>query len=325
MNAKSALIIGIAGQDGSYLAELLLEKGYMVSGMVRGPVEHRFERIEHIRERIDLLQADLLDQSSLEYVMRSCRPDEVYNLAAPSFVPASWLQPVSASDLIGLGTTRVLEAIRATSSAVRYYQASSSEIFGTPLKSPQDEDTPFRPRSPYGAAKAYAHNIVSCYRSQYEMFCVSGVLYNHESPRRGLEFVSRKVTDAAAQIKVGKLSKLKLGRLDAVRDWGFAGDYVRAMWMMLQQDTPRDYVIASGIPHTVQDLVEVAFDSMGLDWRKYVEIDPKYVRPPEAHLLLGNPSRAHQELGWRPEVSFEQLVMMMANADLEMHQAKGGA
>lgn len=321
---RRALIIGIAGQDGSYLAELLLDQGYAVSGIVRGAPERAYERIEPIRERIELMQADLLDQAVLERVLRRVRPHEVYNLAAPSFVPTSWDQPVLTSEFIGLGTTRLLEALREVDPGIRYYQASSSEMFGDALETPQRETTPFNPRTPYGSAKVYAHHLCRNYRDRYGMFLVSGILYNHESPRRGLEFVSRKVTDTVAQIALGKKSELRMGRLDAVRDWGFAGDYVVAMHRMLQVDHPDDYVIASGEPRTVEELVATAFDFVGLDWRKYVVVDERFVRPPEAHILVGDPSKARRELGWERKVGFREMIGMMVEADLKRHGSVDG-
>jgi GDPmannose 4,6-dehydratase len=316
---KTALITGITGQDGSYLAELLLEKGYRVYGLVRRSSTVTFERIEHIQNRLELLSADLTDQNSLFYALEACQPDEVYNLAAQSFVQTSWTQPVLTGDVTGLGVTRMLEAIRIfdRERRIRFYQASSSEMFGKVQAVPQDEDTPFYPRSPYGVAKVYGHWATVNYRESYGMYAVSGILFNHESPRRGLEFVTRKVTDAAARIKLGLSNELRLGNLDAQRDWGFAGDYVRAMWLMLQQERPADYVVATGQTHTVQKLVETAFAAVDLDWRQYVQQDPRFMRPAEVDLLVGDPSRAKTELGWVPEVGFEELVRMMVDADLE--------
>ncbi len=316
---KRALIIGIAGQDGSYLSELLLEKGYEVYGVVRGAPEEQHERLEHIRDHLELLQADLLDQSSLESVLRRAKPNEVYNLAAPSFVPTSWNQPALTSEFIAIGVTRLLEAIRNVDPSIRFYQASSSEMFGNAIQTPQSEQTPFKPRSPYGAAKVYAHHMVDNYRERYGMFAVSGILYNHESPRRGLEFVTRKVTDAVAQIKLGKKSELRMGSMDALRDWGFAGDYVRAMWLMLQQPSPDHYVIATGKAQTVEDLVRTAFEYVGLDWQKHVVIDEKFVRPPEEHILVGDPSKATKELGWVRETTFAVMIQMMVDADVKRH------
>jgi GDPmannose 4,6-dehydratase len=315
---KTAIITGITGQDGSYLAELLLEKGYAVHGVVRRASTETFERIAPLRDRITLHQADLLDQLSIIDVLRAVRPDEVYNLAAMSFVPTSWKQPVLTAEFTGVGVTRVLEAIRLLDAKnIRFYQASSSEMYGKVLETPQTETTPFYPRSPYGVAKVYGHYITVNYRESYSMFCCSGILFNHESPRRGLEFVTRKVTDGAARIKLGKAKELRLGNLDARRDWGFAGDYVRAMWLMLQQDKPDDYVVATGETHTVGELVETAFGHVGLDWRKYVVQDPAFVRPAEVDLLLGDPSKARRLLKWTPEVNFQGLVRMMVDADLK--------
>ncbi|HEX2207966.1 MAG TPA: GDP-mannose 4,6-dehydratase [Longimicrobium sp.] len=316
---QTALITGITGQDGSYLAELLLEKGYRVYGLVRRSSTVTFERIRHIQDRLELLSADLTDQNSLFYALEESRPDEVYNLAAQSFVQTSWTQPVLTGDVTGLGVTRMLEAIRIfdRERRIRFYQASSSEMFGKVQAVPQDEDTPFYPRSPYGVAKVYGHWATVNYRESYGMFAVSGILFNHESPRRGLEFVTRKVTDAAARIKLGLANELRLGNLDAQRDWGFAGDYVRAMWMMLQHDRPEDFVVATGETHTVQKLVETAFGAVDLDWRQYVVQDPRFMRPAEVDLLVGDPSRARAELQWEPEVDFDQLVRMMVDADLE--------
>jgi GDPmannose 4,6-dehydratase len=316
---KTALITGITGQDGSYLAELLLEKGYRVYGLVRRSSTVTFERIQHIQDRLELLSADLTDQNSLFYALEECKPDEVYNLAAQSFVQTSWTQPVLTGDVTGLGVTRMLEAIRIydRERRIRFYQASSSEMFGKVMAVPQDEDTPFYPRSPYGVAKVYGHWATVNYRESYGMFAVSGILFNHESPRRGLEFVTRKVTDAAARIKLGLSDELRLGNLDAQRDWGFAGDYVRAMWLMLQHERPEDFVVATGQTHTVQKLVETAFAAVDLDWRPYVKQDPRFMRPAEVDLLVGDPTRAKTELGWVPEVDFDQLVRMMVDADLE--------
>jgi GDPmannose 4,6-dehydratase len=316
---KTALITGITGQDGSYLAELLLEKGYRVYGLVRRSSTVTFERIQHIQDRLELLSADLTDQNSLFYALEESKPDEVYNLAAQSFVQTSWTQPVLTGDVTGLGVTRVLEAIRIfdRERRIRFYQASSSEMFGKVQAVPQGEDTPFYPRSPYGVAKVYGHWATVNYRESYGMFAVSGILFNHESPRRGLEFVTRKVTDAAARIKLGLASEVRLGNLDAQRDWGFAGDYVRAMWMMLQHDRPEDFVVATGVTHTVQKLVETAFAAVDLDWRPYVVQDPRFMRPAEVDLLVGDPARVNTELGWEPEVDFDQLVRMMVDADLE--------
>jgi GDPmannose 4,6-dehydratase len=315
---KRALITGITGQDGSYLAELLLEKGYEVHGIVRRASTETFDRINHLTGRVHLHQADLLDQLSLIDVIAECGPDEVYNLAAQSFVPTSWKQPVLTGEFTAIGVTRVLEAIKLLGrDKIRFYQASSSEMFGKVQEVPQSEATPFYPRSPYGVAKVYGHWITVNYRESYGMYCVSGILFNHESPRRGKEFVTRKVTDGVARIKLGLAKELRLGNLDAKRDWGFAGDYVRAMYLMLQQDRPDDYVIATGETHTVKALVELAFGAVGLDWQKYVVTDPSLVRPAEVDLLIGDPTKANKQLGWKPEVSFPQLVEMMVKADLE--------
>jgi GDPmannose 4,6-dehydratase len=322
---KRALITGITGQDGSYLAELLLEKGYEVHGIVRRASTETFERINHLAGRVHLHQADLLDQLSIIDVMKEADPDEVYNLAAQSFVPTSWKQPVLTGEFTAIGVTRMLEAIRLLGKdRIRFYQASSSEMFGKVQAVPQTEKTPFYPRSPYGVAKLYGHWITINYRESYGMYCVSGILFNHESPRRGREFVTRKVTDGVARIKLGLASELRLGNLDAKRDWGFAGDYVRAMWLMLQQDRPDDYVIATGETHTVQRLVELAFAAAGLDWQKHVVIDPALVRPAEVDLLIGDPTKARRQLGWKPEVSFPQLVEMMVKADLDRLKAGTG-
>jgi len=317
---KSALITGITGQDGSYLADLLLEKGYAVHGVVRRSSTENFERIAHLGERITLHQADLNDLASLTEVVKEVHPAEVYNLAAQSFVPTSWKQPLLTTDITATGVTRVLEAIRLVGhKGVRFYQASSSEMFGKVQQTPQNESTPFYPRSPYGVAKVYGHFITVNYRESYGMFGVSGILFNHESPRRGREFVTRKVTDAVARIKLGMQKELRIGNLEARRDWGFAGDYVRAMWLMLQQDQPADFVIASGKTHTVRDLVRIAFEHVGLDWQKYTVQDPKFIRPAEVDLLLGDPSKARRLLGWEPEVSFEELIRMMVDADLKRY------
>ena len=315
--AKSALITGITGQDGSYLAELLLSKGYEVHGMVRRSSTENFERIAHISGQIKLHQADLLDQLSIIEVMRESAPHEVYNLAAMSFVPTSWKQPVLTGEFTGIGVTRMLEAVRLLNPKnIRFYQASSSEMYGKVVETPQRESTPLYPRSPYGVAKVYGHWITINYRESYNMFCCSGILFNHESERRDKEFVTRKVTDAVARIKVGMQSELRLGNLEAKRDWGFAGDYVRAMWMMLQQDEPDDYVISTGETHSVRELVEVAFDAVGLDWKKYVVIDPAFFRPAEVDLLVGDPQKAYDKMGWKPEVTFQELIRRMVKADL---------
>jgi len=318
---KTALITGITGQDGSYLAEFLLEKGYRVIGMVRRTSSEHFDRIDHLRDRVEMVQGDLADQTSLDAAVAGVAPNEIYNLAAQSFVPTSWNQPTMTGDVTGLGVARILEAVRKHAPEARFYQASSSEMFGKVRETPQSEQTPFYPRSPYGVAKVYGHYITVNYRESYELFACSGILFNHESPRRGLEFVTRKVTDTVARIKAGKTDKLKMGNLDARRDWGFAGDYVDAMWRMLQAKTASDFVVATGVSHTVKELVEVAFGAAGLDWKKHVEIDPKFIRPAEVDLLVGDASRAKRELGWTPTVTFEKLVEMMVVADLERHRA----
>jgi GDPmannose 4,6-dehydratase len=315
--AKRALITGITGQDGSYLAELLLDKGYEVFGVVRRASTTNYWRIEHLLDRIQLRPADLLDQLSLIRVLDTVRPHEFYNLAAMSFVPASWDQPMLTGEFNSQGVTRALEAVRQVDPAIRFYQASSSEMFGKVREVPQTELTPFYPRSPYGVSKVFAHYITVNYRESYDLFAVSGILFNHESPRRGLEFVTRKVTEGVARIKLGLSDSLALGNLDAQRDWGFAGDYVRAMWLMLQQDQPDDYVIATGESHSVRELVELAFGHAGLDWQKYVRLDPKFLRPAEVDHLIGDSSKARKVLGWKPEVDFPGLVRMMVDADLE--------
>lgn len=316
MGERVALITGITGQDGSYLAEFLLEKGYRVAGTVRRSSTENFSRIEHLRDRIQLEQADLLDQYSLLDVLKRVEPHEVYNLAAMSFVPTSWSQPVLTTEFDAVGVTRMLEAIRLANPEIRFYQASSSEMFGKVREVPQKETTPFHPRSPYGVAKVYGHYITVNYRESYDLFACSGILFNHESPRRGLEFVTRKVTNGAARCKLGLDEDLKLGNLDARRDWGFAGDYVKAMWLMLQQDQADDYVVATGEQHTVKELVEIAFARVGLEWQNYVKQDPAFYRPAEVDTLLGDSTRARVELGWKPECSFGQLVEMMVDADL---------
>jgi GDPmannose 4,6-dehydratase len=318
---RRALITGITGQDGSYLAELLLEKGYQVFGVTRRTSSHQAERIGHLLDRIELLSADLLDQSSLASVLAEARPHEVYNLAAQSFVPTSWSQPVLTAEFTAVGVTRLLEAIRAVDPTLRFYQACSSEMFGKVREVPQRETTPFHPRSPYGVAKAYAHWITVNYRESYGLFACSGMLFNHESPRRGLEFVTRKVSDGVARIKLGLASELVLGNLEAKRDWGFAGDYVEAMWRMLQHDVPDDYVIATGEAHAVQELVEIAFERASLDWQQHVRVDSKFIRPAEVDLLLGDASKARAELGWKPRVGFRELVEMMVDADLARLEA----
>ena len=314
---RRALITGITGQDGSYLAELLLEKDYDVYGIVRRSSTETFERIAHVKDRLTLVQADLTDQVSMIGALDDIHPHEVYNLAAQSFVPTSWKQPILTGDVTALGVTRVLEAIRVVDRSIRFYQASSSEMFGHAQETPQTEKTPFYPRSPYGVAKAYGHWITVNYRESYGIFAVSGILFNHESPRRGLEFVTRKVSYAVARIKHGLQDELRLGNLEAKRDWGYAGDYVRAMWLMLQQDAPDDYVISSNRTHTVRDMCEAAFSHAGLDWRRYVKEDPEFFRPAEVHILLGNPAKARAKLGWEPEVAFEELIRVMVDADLE--------
>jgi len=314
--ARRALITGITGQDGSYLAEFLLDKGYEVWGVTRRTSSHRFERIAHLEGQVHLVSADLLDQSSLASALAQARPQEVYNLAAQSFVPTSWSQPVLTAEFTAVGVTRLLEAIRSVDPGVRFYQASSSEQFGKVRAVPQNEETPFHPRSPYGVAKCYGHWITVNYRESYDLFACSGILFNHESPRRGLEFVTRKVTDGAARIALGLSSELRLGNLDAKRDWGFAGDYVEAMWLMLQQPEPDDYVIATGETHSVRELVEIAFARAGLEWQKHVVIDEKLVRPAEVDLLLGDAAKAREKLGWKPRVSFRELVERMVDADL---------
>ena len=318
--AKRALITGITGQDGSYLAELLLEKGYEVVGLTRRTSAPNLWRIEHLLDRIDLRPGDLLDQLSLIRVLADVRPNEVYNLAAMSFVPASWDQPMLTGEFNSQGVTRVLEAVRHVDPSIRIYQASSSEMFGKVRETPQSELTPFYPRSPYGVSKVFAHYITVNYRESYDLFAVSGILFNHESPRRGIEFVTRKVTDGVARIKAGLTDTLALGNLDARRDWGFAGDYVQAMWLMLQQEQADDYVIATGETHSVGELVEVAFGHAGLDWKKHVKMDPAFLRPAEVDLLIGDASKAKAQLGWTPKVTFEQLIRMMVDADVARHQ-----
>ncbi len=316
---RSALITGVTGQDGSYLAELLLEKGYEVHGMVRRASTEKFDRIEHLRERITLHQGDLLDQRSLVDAMRAAAPDEIYNLAAMSFVAVSWIQPTLTAEFTGVGVTRMLEAMREVCPEARFYQASSSEMFGKVLEVPQTETTPFYPRSPYGVAKAYGHFITVNYRESYDLHATSGILFNHESPRRGLEFVTRKITWHAAAIKHGLERELRLGNLDAERDWGYAKDYVEAMWLMLQKDTPEDYVIATNTSHSVKECCEVAFDEAGLgEFTKYVTIDPSFVRPAEVDHLIGDPAKAERDLGWKPQTSFEELIRLMTRADLEL-------
>jgi GDPmannose 4,6-dehydratase len=316
---RSALITGVTGQDGSYLAELLLDKGYDVHGMVRRASTEKFDRIEHLRDRITLHQGDLLDQRSLVDTLRAARPAEIYNLAAMSFVAVSWIQPTLTAEFTGVGVTRMLEAMREVCPQARFYQASSSEMFGKVLEVPQTETTPFYPRSPYGVAKAYGHFITVNYRESYDLHATSGILFNHESPRRGLEFVTRKITWHAAAIKHGLEKELRLGNLDAERDWGYAKDYVEAMWLMLQQDTPEDYVIATNTSHSVRECCEVAFDEAGLgEFTKYVTIDPSFVRPAEVDHLIGDPAKAERDLGWKPRTSFEELIRLMTRADLEL-------
>ncbi len=315
---RKALITGITGQDGSYLAEFLLKKNYLVYGMIRRSSTINFERITHLQDKIELIPGDLLDQSSLITALQKTQPDEVYNLAAQSFVPTSWSQPVLTGEFTALGVTRMLEAIRVVNSAIRFYQASSSEMFGMVEQSPQNENTRFYPRSPYGVAKLYGHWITVNSRESYGLFACSGILFNHESPRRGIEFVTRKVSYNVARVKLGLQQKLKMGRLDVERDWGFAGDYVHAMWLMLQQDAPGDYVIATGVTHTVKRLLEVAFAHVGLDYQAHVEIDSEFLRPAEVHHLRGDYSKARHQLGWEPIVSFEQLIGMMVDSDLDL-------
>ena len=319
--SRRAVITGVTGQDGSYLAELLLEKGYEVVGVTRRLSAPNQERIEHLCGRIELRQADLLDQMSLLNVVDEVRPHELYNLAAMSFVPASWQQPILTGEYNAQGVTRILDAIRRLDTSIRFYQASSSEMFGKVWETPQNEETPFHPRSPYGVSKTFAHHITVNYRESYDLFAVSGILFNHESPRRGLEFVTRKVTDAVARIKLGLVDHLSLGNLDARRDWGFAGDYVRAMWMMLQQDAPCDYVIATGVSRSVRELVEIAFGHVGLDWQRHVRTDPGLLRPAEVDHLIGDASKARTGLGWSPVVDFKALIGMMVDADLARHRA----
>jgi len=320
---KTALITGITGQDGSYLAEFLLEKGYRVVGIVRRSSTTPYERIAHLVDRVELLSADLLDQTSLMDVMAAVKPDEIYNLAAQSFVATSWTQPVLTGEFTGLGVTRMLEAMKRAVPKARFYQASSSEMFGQVRETPQREDTPFYPRSPYGVAKAYGHWITVNYRESFGLYAVSGILFNHESPRRGLEFVTRKVTDAVARIKLGHASEVRLGNLESRRDWGYAGDYVDAMWRMLQRDEPTDYVIGTGHTWTVQQLCEAAFSHAGLDWREHVKTDAQFLRPAEVELLVADPAKAKAELQWEPTVEFHGLVSMMVDADLARHRAIG--
>lgn len=323
MSPKRAVITGITGQDGSYLAELLLEKGYEVFGLVRRSSTVNFERIGHLQDQIELISGDLLDQKSLVSALQAARPQEVYNLGAQSFVPVSWEQPMLTGEVTGLGVTRILEAIRACDENIRFYQASTSELFGKAQETPQNEQTAFYPRSPYGVSKLYAHWITINYRESYGLFACTGILFNHESPRRGREFVTRKITHGVARIKCGLDSELRLGNLDARRDWGHASDFVRAMWMMLQQDEPDDYVIATGASRTIGEFCEVAFAHAGLDWRQYVVVDERFLRPAEVHTLLGDATKAREKLGWEPEVGFEEMVQQMVDSDLEQvaHQS----
>ena len=314
---RRALITGITGQDGSYLAELLLDEGYEVYGVVRRSSTETLERVDHIKNRLHFIQADLTDQTSVIDAIDEARPHEIYNLAAQSFVPTSWKQPIFTSNVTALGVTRMLEAVRMIDKSIRYYQASSSEMFGDVRETPQTESTPLYPRSPYGVSKCYGHYITINYRESYDMFAVSGILFNHESPRRGLEFVTRKITDGVARIKLGLQDELRLGNLDAKRDWGYALDYVRAQWLMLQQDEPEDYVISSGETHSVREFCRIAFEHVGLDHEKYVVVDPKFYRPAEVNQLLGDSSKAREKLGWVPETSFADLVRMMVDADLK--------
>jgi GDPmannose 4,6-dehydratase len=319
---KTALITGITGQDGSYLAELLLKKDYEVYGIVRCRSTSNVERIKHIQDDIKLIQGDLLDQNSLIEAIEGSQPDEIYNLAGQSFVPATWDKPVLTGEFTALGATRLLEAIRLVNKNIRFYQASTSEMFGKAAEVPQNEQTRFYPRSPYGVAKLYAHWITVNYRESYDMFCCSGILFNHESPRRGLEFVTRKVSNAVARIKLGLSKELKMGNLDAKRDWGFAGDYVEAMWLMLQQEEPEDFVISTGKTHSIEELVEIAFTDADLEWKDYVVIDPRLVRPAEVDLLVGDSSRARDKLKWQPKVRFEELIRMMVDFDIKRHEAQ---
>jgi GDPmannose 4,6-dehydratase len=312
-----ALITGITGQDGSYLAELLLEKGYDIYGVMRRSSTETLERIDHIKDRITIVQGDLLDEVSLMHAMENIQPDEIYNLAAQSFVHTSWNQPVLTGEFTALGVTRMLDAMRFICPKAKFYQASSSEMYGKVHAIPQNEDTPFHPRSPYAVAKIYGHYITLNYRESYGLFTVSGILFNHESPRRGKEFVTRKITDGVARIKLGLAKELRMGNLDAKRDWGFAGDYVKAMWLMLQQAEPDDYVIATGESHSVREFLELAFARVGLNWKDYVVVDPRFLRPAEVDYLLGDPAKARKKLGWKPEVTFEGLINMMMDADLE--------
>jgi GDPmannose 4,6-dehydratase len=322
---KRALITGITGQDGSYLAEFLLGQGYEVFGLVRRTSTVNFSRIEHIQDKIRLIPGDMLDQTSLQLALAECQPHEVYNLAAQSFVQTSWTQPVFTGDVTALGVTRLLDAIRHVDPSIRFYQASSSEMFGKVREVPQRETTPFYPRSPYGVAKVYGHWITINYRESYDLHATSGILFNHESARRGIEFVTRKVTYNVAKIKLGLAKELRLGNLDSRRDWGFAGDYVRAMWLMLQQDKPDDYVVATGETHSVEELVTVAFEHVGLDWHEFVVQDPRFMRPAEVDMLVGDPSKAGRVLGWEPQITFDELIRMMVDADLELVKSGGKA
>lgn len=317
MAQKKALITGITGQDAYYLSELLLGKGYCVFGMVRKGSPEELKKAGELDGRIEMIEGELADQSSLDKVIKDALPDEVYNFGAQSFIPASWEKPVDTGEITALGPVRMLDAIRNFSPKARFYQASSSEMFGKVSSAPQSEETPFNPRSPYGIAKTYAYYMTVTYRERYGLFACSGILFNHESPRRGLEFVTRKITDAAARIKLGLAGELKLGSLDARRDWGFAGDYVKAMWLMLQQDEPDDFVVATGEPHSVEEFVEAAFSHLGLDWKEYVVTDERYVRPPEAVELVGDPTKAREKLGWKPETNFKELVAMLVDSDIE--------
>ncbi len=323
MSGKSALITGITGQDGSYLAEFLLEKGYKVYGLIRRSSTVNFERISHIQRDIQLISGDLLDQKSLTSALEISSADEVYNLGAQSFVPVSWDQPMLTGEITGLGTTRLLEAIRSVKPSARFYQASTSELFGKAQETPQRESTPFYPRSPYGVSKLYAHWITINYRESYDLYACAGILFNHESPRRGLEFVTRKITHGVARIKLGLDSELRLGNLEARRDWGFAGDFVRAMWLMLQQDEPEDFVIATGVDRTIGDFCRAAFAHVDLDWEEFVVVDKAFFRPAEVNILLGDSSKAKEKMGWEPEVSFEQMVQMMVDRDLEIVGERG--
>jgi GDPmannose 4,6-dehydratase len=324
---KTAFITGVTGQDGSYLSELLISKGYKVVGMVRRSSSENFERIEHLKKNyttdtFELVSGDLYDQGSLVALLQQYKPDEVYNLAAQSFVATSWRQPILTGEVTGLAVAKLLEAVRIVNPKIRFYQASSSEMFGKVLETPQVETTPFYPRSPYGVAKVFGHHITVNYRESFDMFAVSGILFNHESPRRGLEFVTRKISDGVARIKLGLATELRLGNMDASRDWGFAGDYVEAMWMMLQQTTPEDYVVATGETHTVKEFVEYTFDAADLDWKKYVKTDPRFMRPAEVDLLIGNSSKVRKQLGWSPKVDFKGLAQMMFDADMERLSSK---